>query len=194
MPTILLFDSYDSFTYNLKDYLEQEGAEVVIVQNDEMNIDEIRSLNVDGLLISPGPKKPEEAGNLMEVLAYFHDRLPILGVCLGHQALGIYNGYKLVQSTKPMHGKLSYIRVQEDEIFQQMPERFQVCRYHSLCLEAREDSELKVLSRAEDGAIMAIKHKHLPVYGVQYHPEAILTRFGQQLIANWLKVVTLHGR
>ena len=194
MPTILLYDSYDSFTYNLKDYLEQEGAIARVVQNDEMSLAELARLNFDGLVISPGPKKPVEAGNLMEVLDHFHDQMPILGVCLGHQAIGLHNGFNLVKARKPMHGKLSTIVVKENPLFELMPERFLACRYHSLVLEEVLPSRLEIIARSTDGEIMGIHHKDLPVYGVQYHPEAILTQFGQQLLANWLKVVTLHRR
>lgn len=196
MPRILLFDSYDSFTYNLKNYLEQAGAEVLVVMNDEKSMEEMMLLEIDGLVISPGPKKPEESGILMDVLAHFLTKIPILGVCLGHQALGLLHGFKLVKAPKPMHGKMSMVHLNpvSGSLFEGIPSSFKVCRYHSLVLEPELNTSISVTAKSDDGQIMALQHKQLPVYGVQYHPEAILTQYGQELIVNWLKVVTLQGR
>ncbi|MBI1308032.1 MAG: aminodeoxychorismate/anthranilate synthase component II [Bacteroidetes bacterium] len=193
MLKVLLYDSYDSFTYNLKDYLEQEGAVVKVVCNDELSLEEIIKIKPNGLVISPGPRHPEASGNLMEVLNHFYDKIPVLGVCLGHQAIGIKFGFRLVRNGYPMHGKVSDILRREDQLFKEIPEKFQVCRYHSLVLAGESPEELQILATASDGSIMAIRHKEFPVWGVQYHPEAILTEYGHELMRNWFEVVKNHA-
>lgn len=193
MSKILLYDSYDSFTFNLKHYLEESGAEVRVVRNDACSLSELIEGEFDGVVFSPGPRIPSESGNLMEVLAHFEQHLPILGVCLGHQAIGEHFGWELVKAQKPMHGKVSTIRVAQDELFTGCPESFEVCRYHSLLIQPKGETELIPLAWTSENEIMAVRHRDKPIWGVQYHPEAILTEHGHLVLRNWLKVVTLRG-
>ncbi len=192
MPNILLFDSYDSFTYNLKDYLEQCGANVNVVRNDQYSLQELSELAFDGIVLSPGPKNPEESGILMEVIDHYMRHKPILGVCLGHQAIGMHFGVDLEQMDVPMHGKVSIVHTKNHPMFKDIPPAFEVCRYHSLVLPDFEHDELEVVAHSDDHRVMAISHKTLPVWGVQYHPEAILTQFGIKMIQNYLDMVKLN--
>ncbi|MFT5724081.1 MAG: anthranilate synthase/aminodeoxychorismate synthase-like glutamine amidotransferase [Bacteroidia bacterium] len=191
MSNILLFDSYDSFTYNLKDYLEQCGAQVIVVKNDSHSIDELKAIDFDGIVLSPGPQTPEKSGNLMEVIDTFITTKPILGVCLGHQALGVYFGVPLAHLEVPMHGKVSILNGSTHSLFNGLPPSFEVCRYHSLVLPDFKNEQLEVIAVSDDNKVMAISHKQLPVWGVQFHPEAILTQYGLQMIANWHSMVKL---
>ncbi|MBO6517720.1 MAG: aminodeoxychorismate/anthranilate synthase component II [Bacteroidia bacterium] len=192
MLRILLFDSYDSFTYNLKDYLEQGGADVVVVRNDEKTLEELAEMDFQGIVLSPGPQTPEKSGILMEVIAHYRTRLPILGVCLGHQAIGLHHGISLEKLEAPMHGKVSMIHVNDHPLFTGMPPTFEVCRYHSLVLPEFEHEELEITALSDDHQVMALSHKKLPIWGVQFHPEAILTQFGIKMIQNWLNMVKLN--
>ncbi len=185
---ILLLDNYDSFTYNLYDYVLRLGAMCEVFRNDEISLSQTKHKNFDALLISPGPKRPREAGITMEIIDYYHDKYPILGVCLGHQALGEYFGASLVKAKLPMHGKTSFIRHFEKGIFKGLPLQFSVMRYHSLLLENLPDA-LEMLALTEGGELMAMQHRELPLVGVQFHPESILTEYGLPLIANWLEAV-----
>ena len=191
MSNILLFDSYDSFTYNLKDYLEQCGANVQVIKNDSHSIEQIKRLDFDGIVLSPGPETPKKAGNLLEVLDSFVQSKPILGVCLGHQAIGMYFGLPLVQLEVPVHGKVSILSHQDHPLFLDLPPSFEVCRYHSLVLPEFENEHLDVIAMSDDHQVMALSHKHLPVWGVQFHPEAILTQHGLNIIDNWHSMVKL---
>jgi anthranilate synthase component 2 len=188
---LLLLDNYDSFTYNLKDYLEQLGAHVLVVRNDERTIAELNKLPIQGIVISPGPGKPEHSGVLMELISYYHTRIPMLGICLGHQAIGQFFGAKLDKAKEPVHGKTSKIIVSDHPMFHNMPTTFKVCRYHSLLLKTPLPEPLDVTAHTEDGTIMAMAHKTLPIWGVQYHPEAILTENGLQLLRNWFSLIGL---
>lgn len=191
MSKILLFDSYDSFTYNLKDYLEQSGAEVIVIKNDTHTIEEILSLEFDGIVLSPGPETPEKAGALMEVIEKFYLAKPILGVCLGHQAIGVHFGVLLEQMEVPVHGKVSILSHTNHPLFSALPSSFEVCRYHSLVLTEFENEHLDVIALSDDHKVMALSHKHLPIWGVQFHPEAILTQHGLKMIENWHSMVKL---
>lgn len=191
MSNILLFDSYDSFTYNLKDYLEQCGAHVIVVKNDACSIPELQALDFDGIVLSPGPETPKKAGNLMAVIDTFIHTKPILGVCLGHQALGVYFDIPLIKLDVPMHGKVSILHHKNHPLFQGMPEAFEVCRYHSLVLPMFENEQLEVIAQSEDNKVMALSHRTLPVWGVQFHPEAILTQYGLKMMENWHNMVKL---
>ncbi len=191
MSNILLFDSYDSFTYNLKDYLEQCGAHVIVVKNDDCEIQDLLALDFDGIVLSPGPETPEKAGNLMAVIDTFIESKPILGVCLGHQALGLYFGIPLVKMEVPVHGKVSILTHESHPLFEGLPNSFEVCRYHSLVLPEFENEHLEVTAMSDDHKVMALSHRTLPVWGVQFHPEAILTQHGLQMIKNWQEMVKL---
>ncbi len=183
---IILFDNYDSFTYNLYDYLGRLGVRCQVWRNDALSLEQWQSLRPDALLISPGPKTPADAGLLLPVLAHFCHQIPVLGVCLGHQAIGQYFGAELHKAEKPMHGKTSLIRHQGIDIFEGLPNPMQVMRYHSLLLRGLPP-DLEVLASSEEGEIMALRHRLLPIHGVQFHPESILSPQGLRLLDNWLQ-------
>jgi anthranilate synthase component 2 len=179
---LLLLDNFDSYTYNLYDYLSQIGFEVHVVRNDTA-LSEITRYNYSGIVFSPGPSRPQDAGVMIQVLEYYYEKLPILGVCLGHQAIGEFFGAQLVKH-RPHHGKISLLTTKPDPIFENTGEPVQVVRYHSLVLENLPDC-LESIAESEDGKIMALRHKTLPIYGLQFHPEAILTKDGLQILKNW---------
>ncbi len=180
---ICLIDNYDSFTYNLYDYLCRLGIECVVFRNDEVPFEELD--NFDALVLSPGPQRPELAGYLMDIVRIYADKLPILGVCLGHQALGLYYGAELNKAKVPVHGKTSEIKHFNNDIFYNIENPMQVMRYHSLILDKLPDV-LIPLAYTDKGELMAMRHKKLPLWGVQFHPESILTPSGIKLISNWL--------
>ncbi len=185
MKKILLLDNFDSFTYNLLDYLGRVGA-VCEVHRNNVSLETLKQENYVGVLLSPGPGKPQEAGNLIDVLAYFHQKLPILGVCLGHQAIGEFFGAKLLKAQKPMHGKISKITLTQDSVlFRDLPKQLGVVRYHSLVLQNLPKC-LEATALSQENEIMALQHTFLPICGVQFHPEAALTNFGLQMIENWV--------
>jgi anthranilate synthase/aminodeoxychorismate synthase-like glutamine amidotransferase len=191
-----MLDNYDSFTWNLVDYLEQLNTRVQVVRNDEVSVLELQRHPWDGIVISPGPRKPEESGILMEVIEHFHEKIPMLGICLGHQALGSYFGWKLYQMTEPVHGKTSTLVHENHPMFQSCPEEFEVCRYHSLALKEIKNQSLLSTSWACDDkngrVCMSLCHKQLPLWGIQYHPEAILTENGLQVLKNWINFNDLN--
>lgn len=184
---ILLIDNYDSFTYNLYQFLCELGAEVVVRRNDEITIDEIRSLNPDQIIISPGPCTPTEAGVSVELVQALAPDYPILGVCLGHQSIGAAFGAEVVSAHEIVHGKLSKIRHDGQGIFGALPNPLTATRYHSLIIEEESlPEELEVCARSEDGTIMAVRHREHDVTGVQFHPESILTEAGHELLGNFI--------
>lgn len=185
---LLVLDNFDSFTYTLVDYLRQAGANCTVVRNN-MPLESITAQAYDGVVLSPGPGAPRQAGQLMAVIEYYHTRLPMLGVCLGQQALGEFFGAQLGLATRPMHGKVSAIRVDtRDALFQNMPNRFNITRYHSLVLQTLP-AGLLPLAYTAAGEVMAIRHRTRPLWGVQFHPEAVLTEYGLALLSNWIGVV-----
>jgi anthranilate synthase/aminodeoxychorismate synthase-like glutamine amidotransferase len=186
---LLLLDNFDSFTYNLVDYFGQAGICVEVVRND-VSLDEIKQLPVTGVVLSPGPGIPEKAGCLMEVIQYYHERVPMLGICLGHQALGEFFGARLEKGIKPMHGKVSEITCEEDPLFDKMPKIMPVVRYHSLVLRDTPDCVVPLAFTAA-GELMAFKHNTLPLYALQFHPEAALTTYGLQMIRNWVSIANI---
>lgn len=182
---VFLLDNYDSFTYMLKDYINQLGEDCVVYRNNEISLEEIKLLNFDSIVISPGPCTPQDAGICMELIAYYFDKKPILGVCLGHQALGQFFGATLTKAEKPMHGKVSTIQVNNDSLlFKELPAEFSVMRYHSLVLK-NLGSPLKITAQTSQHEIMAIEHTHLPLAGVQFHPESVLSDNGLAILRNW---------
>ncbi|QJX47132.1 aminodeoxychorismate/anthranilate synthase component II [Hymenobacter taeanensis] len=185
---LLLLDNFDSFTYNLLDYFRQLGCEVIVRRND-VPLPVLEELAFDGIVLSPGPGVPREAGVLLPVIEAWHQRVPMLGVCLGHQALGEFFGAELRRGARPMHGKVSEIEwTQPDVLWQGLPARMPVARYHSLILQ-QLPATFDVLARTTDvqQEIMAFRHQQLPLYGVQFHPEALLTPHGLALLGNWVK-------
>lgn len=181
---ILLIDNYDSFTYNLFQYLGELGEVIKVVRNDEITVEEIRALNPDGIVLSPGPGRPENAGILIELIQSLYQDYPILGICLGHQAIGYAFGSEIVKALNVMHGKTSTLQVTSQPLFHAIEEPIEVMRYHSLVIKKdtlTKDFEVLALS-TDDHEIMAIKHKDYPLYGYQFHPESVGTLSGKQLL------------
>jgi anthranilate synthase/aminodeoxychorismate synthase-like glutamine amidotransferase len=184
---IVVLDNYDSFTYNLVQYLGELGADVSVYRNDEVSVETIETLKPTHVVISPGPCTPNEAGISLELIRRLAGRVPLLGVCLGHQAIGQAFGGKVVRAKRVMHGKTSRIGHDGKGIFEKIPNRFVATRYHSLVVErASLPGCLDVSADAEDGEIMGLRHRSLPVEGVQFHPEALLTENGHELLHNFL--------
>jgi len=186
----LLLDNYDSFTYNLKDYLEQSGEQCVVIRNDELNLRDIQQLDFDNIVLSPGPKTPSEAGCMNEIIEEFMDKKPILGICLGHQALGILFGGELVKAAYPMHGKISKISHTGHPIFSDIPSPTEVMRYHSLLIKNLDHPDIEIIAYTSGGEVMAIAHRYKKLAGLQFHPESILTIHGKRMIQNWLKFIS----
>jgi anthranilate synthase/aminodeoxychorismate synthase-like glutamine amidotransferase len=186
---ILVIDNYDSFTYNLVQYLGELGAQLEVRRNDQTSIEEIARLRPERIVISPGPKTPNEAGICLEVIEKLAGRMPILGVCLGHQAIGQAFGGKVIRAPEIMHGKTSEIRHDGKTIFSGLPNPFSATRYHSLIVERSTlPSCLEISATTSDGLIMGLRHTEMKVEGVQFHPESVLTDAGKQLLANFLKL------
>ncbi len=186
---LLVIDNYDSFTYNLVQYLGELGAEIRVARNDTIALDEIAALRPDRIVISPGPGTPDDAGISLELIKRFHGTIPILGVCLGHQAIGQAFGGRVSRAKRQMHGKTSEITHDGRGVFRGLPPRFLATRYHSLAvLEQGFPSELEVSARADDGEIMGLRHRRSPVEGVQFHPESVLTDQGKALLKNFLSL------
>lgn len=187
---ILVIDNYDSFTWNLVHYLEELGTKTFVIRNDQMTADEAQALKPDGILLSPGPCTPNEAGICLEVLRKAPESLPVLGVCLGHQAIGQAFGGEVIRAREIRHGKISEIRNLGSGLFEGLPQRYNVVRYHSLAVRAVELPESLIPDAwTDDGEIMSIHHKDRPIFGVQFHPESILTEHGHALLKNFLKMV-----
>jgi anthranilate synthase/aminodeoxychorismate synthase-like glutamine amidotransferase len=185
---ILVIDNYDSFTYNLVQYLGELGAEMTVVRNDAMTVDEVKEMKPDAIVISPGPCTPKEAGISVETIREVHVAIPILGVCLGHQSMGEAFGGKVIKAPKLMHGKTSEIHHNGQGIFSQLPNPFIATRYHSLVVEKETLPDcLEVTAWTADGVIMGLKHKEFPTIGVQFHPESIMTTSGKQILRNFLE-------
>lgn len=185
---LLMIDNYDSFTFNLVQYFGELGAEVEVFRNDEITIAQIEARRPDRLVVSPGPCSPAEAGISVEAIQHFAGKLPILGVCLGHQAIGAALGGRIVRAQQLMHGKVSEITTTRQGVFAGLPERFKVNRYHSLAIErASCPADLQLTAWTDDGEIMGVRHRELPIQGVQFHPESILTEHGHAMLKNFLE-------
>jgi anthranilate synthase component 2 len=185
---ILMIDNYDSFTYNLVQYFGELGAEVEVFRNDEITVAGVAERRPERLVISPGPCSPAEAGISVEAIRHFAGKLPILGVCLGHQAIGAAFGGKIVRAQQLMHGKTSVITTTCEGVFSGLPEQFTVNRYHSLAIEkASAPRELRTTAWTDDGEIMGVRHETLAIQGVQFHPESILTEHGHAMLKNFLE-------
>ena len=190
-----MVDNYDSFVYNLSAYMRELGQEVLVRRADEVTLSEIYEENPEGIILSPGPKRPADAAESHQVLKEFQNKIPILGVCLGHQVIGQAFGAKVCKGKRPMHGKISEIRHNGTGLFANLPSSFAVTRYHSLVVsEDHLPSCFAVSARSEDGAIMGLEHRELPVYSVQFHPEAVLTQYGRELLMNFHKICERWGQ
>jgi anthranilate synthase/aminodeoxychorismate synthase-like glutamine amidotransferase len=187
---ILFIDNYDSFTYNLVDYFGQYQPDLIVKRNDKITVKDITSINPKGIVLSPGPGNPSDAGICKEVIRCFHKSAYIFGVCLGHQCIGEIFGARIIRAPEPIHGKTATIFHNNSEIFHTVPTPFEASRYHSLIIERNSfPDELEITAETEDGLIMGIRHKNYPVTGVQFHPESILTTVGKTIIKNWLNEI-----
>lgn len=187
---LLIIDNYDSFTYNLVQYFGELGTEMRVVMNDEVTVEEIANVIAPTrILISPGPGTPDAAGISLSVIEQFADKLPILGVCLGHQSIGQHFGGRVVRAPEPVHGKPTRVEHDGKTIFANIPNDFEAGRYHSLIVSRDEwPDELEISATSPDGLVMGLRHKHLPVEGVQFHPESILTEHGRKLLQNFMRL------
>lgn len=187
---ICMIDNYDSFTFNIVQQVRELGADLRVFRNDKITVEELEALHPDALLLSPGPGRPEEAGILLDAIRHFTGRIPMLGVCLGHQAIGQVFGCAIIRASRVMHGKASEVTCDGSGIFQGLEARpFKAMRYHSLCIDPETLKEpLLVTATAEDGCIMGVRHSELPIYGVQFHPESIMTPCGKRLFRNFLRI------
>jgi anthranilate synthase/aminodeoxychorismate synthase-like glutamine amidotransferase len=184
---ILFIDNYDSFTYNLVDYFGQYQPDLLVKRNDKISLEEIASIDPDGIVLSPGPGNPDDAGICNDVIRTFYKKKQIFGVCLGHQCIGEVFGAKIIRAPQPVHGKIAQIMHKNAEIFRGLSTPFEATRYHSLIIEKKSiPDDLEITAETEDGLIMGICHKKFPVCGVQFHPESILTTKGKTIIKNWL--------
>ncbi|MGE0756289.1 MAG: aminodeoxychorismate/anthranilate synthase component II [Pirellulaceae bacterium] len=189
---ILVVDNYDSFVHNLARYFQRLGQETLVVRNDAVTVADLEHLDPAALVLSPGPCAPQQAGRSLEFVRHFWNRKPLLGVCLGHQTIAEALGGRIVRAPEPMHGRTSLIQHDACGVFQDVPNPTVVCRYHSLVVEpATLPASLAVTARTADGVIMAIQHREAPVFGVQFHPEAILTEHGYRMLANFLTLAGL---
>lgn len=189
----LMVDNYDSFVYNLARYLEELHETVEVVRNDKITIEKIEELieagNLDGIIISPGPKTPKDCGICREIVKEMSGRVPILGVCLGHQIIGYVYGATVEKGVRPMHGKVTGIHTTGEGVFRNLPEHYKVTRYHSLVVSDRALPDcMEIDARSEEGVIMGMHHKELPLYSVQFHPEAVLTEYGHELLHNFTEI------
>ena len=190
---VLVIDNYDSFVYNLVQYLGELGAEPLVHRHDELSLDEIVALEPDAVLISPGPGRPDDAGVSNAVIGAFAGRVPVLGVCLGHQCIGQVYGGEVVRAPKVMHGKTSLIRHSNVGVFAGLPQPLEATRYHSLVVDRASVPDcLEITAETDDGIVMGLRHKDLPVEGVQFHPESILTAGGHDLLRNFLSQATAN--
>ena len=185
----ILIDNYDSFTYNLFHYLGELGARLEVHRNDKISVDEVMAKHPQGIILSPGPCTPDTAGICLDLIKRAAGKVPIFGVCLGHQAIGQVFGGKVIRAPKPMHGKLSKVHHTNKGMFRDVPNDFDATRYHSLTVEPETfpSTELEITAQSEDGVIQGLQHKTLPIFGVQFHPESIASEHGHKILANFLQ-------
>ena len=190
----LMIDNYDSFVYNLKAYLQELGRDILVRRSDELTLDDIQAMQPQGIILSPGPKRPWDAQLCVDTVKRFGGKIPLLGVCLGHQVLGHCAGAVVEKGARPMHGKVTRVRHNGTGLFAGLPREFNVTRYHSLVV--RQDTlpeDYQVDCVAEDGAVMGLSHRTLPLFGVQFHPEAVLTQYGHELLENFCRLAEEGG-
>jgi anthranilate synthase component 2 len=188
---ILLIDNYDSFTYNLVHYVSELGTEVIVRRNDKITVQQALDLNPSGILLSPGPCDPDKAGICLDLVgAVSLSKIPLLGVCLGHQTIGQYFGGKIIKCHEVVHGKMGIIKHENSQLFKGLPSPIEATRYHSLIVERSTlPDELTVTAETEDGVIMGLSHKNLPIHGVQFHPESIVSQYGHELLKNFINIL-----
>ena len=185
----LMIDNYDSFVYNLKAYFEELGKEIAVIRCDKITLEEIEDMQPSGIILSPGPKRPQDATLCIDIVEKFQEKIPILGVCLGHQVLGLCSGATVEKGIFPIHGKISEISNNGLRLFAGLPTKFNVTRYHSLVVNKNTISNnYSIDATTADGVVMGISHKTLPLYGVQFHPEAVLTEYGHELLENFCHI------
>lgn len=185
----VMIDNYDSFVYNLIAYFQGLGSDILVIKNDEVTLEQLEAMHPEGIIISPGPKSPASAGLSGEIVERFKGKVPLLGVCLGHQVIGFTFGASIVKGQRPMHGKLTALWHNGSGLFQHLPNGYRVTRYHSLVIDQNTlPDDLQIDARTQDGAVMAISHKTSPIYGVQFHPEAVLTEYGHELLNNFIRI------
>lgn len=188
----LMIDNYDSFVYNLVSYFLEENIEIEVLRNDVVSLDyiekKLEARELEGIIISPGPKSPKDCGLCNEIVKKFYKKIPIFGVCLGHQIIGHVFGANVDKAIKPMHGKVENIKNEGRNIFKNLPSDIKVTRYHSLIIKENLPSEFIVDAKTEDEIIMAISHKSYPLYGVQFHPEAVMTEYGHEMVRNFIDI------
>ena len=187
---VLMIDNYDSFVFNLVRYIEELGEEVLIYRNDKITIEEIEKLKIDGIIISPGPKSPKESGISLEIIDKFKNKIPILGICLGHQCIGHYFKGEIIKGIEPVHGKVSFVKHNNKGIFKNVKNPLRVTRYHSLIVNNKNiPNEIEITCETENHVVMGIKHKYYPIYGVQFHPEAEMTEDGHKILNNFIEII-----
>lgn len=196
IPVIVIIDNYDSFTYNLVNICEVLEPEIKVFRNDEITPEQIRKLNPDGIIYSPGPGKPDESGNLEWLIRDLHTEYPMLGICLGHQAIAEVFGAKIIHANEIVHGKQDQVQIcRPSRLFQGLDPFFQAGRYHSLAVNIDEEhSPLQITARTEDGTVMALSHETCPVFGIQFHPESILTPDGKTILNNFIQLARTHAQ
>ena len=186
---MILIDNYDSFTYNIVEYFRELGVSPRIYTNNAINIDELQKMDFDQIVLSPGPGDPLSAGICLNIIHQFHTNKKILGICLGHQCIAHYFGANIIQDKHPTHGKTSQIYFKENPLFKNIPQGFLATRYHSLIVDKQTiNNDIDIIAETGDGLIMGIQHRHYPVFGLQFHPEAILTEYGKVLLKNFLEM------
>ncbi|MCM3126803.1 anthranilate synthase component II [Paenibacillus provencensis] len=191
---LAIIDNFDSFTYNLVQYLSELGQQVTVYRNDSITLNALEILNPDYIVISPGPSNPSNAGISLELINYFAGKVPILGVCLGHQAIGQAFGAEVRPADRPMHGKTSLIHHEGKGLFQNLPNPLTVARYHSLIVHHEVPDDIEVTATSEAGEIMALRHRKYDIEGVQFHPESIITPYGKQILNNFLQIYSVQKR
>ena len=189
MKKIILIDNYDSFTFNLYHYLSSLKVHVDVIRNDKITSKEILKRRYNKIVISPGPGNPDQSGNCLKIVKFLYKRIPILGVCLGHQIIGQVFGSKIIQARKLMHGKTSKITTKKNGILKNLPKTFEATRYHSLIIDKKSlSSDLEITAETKDGLIMGVQHKEYDVHGVQFHPESIKTKLGMKILKNFIRI------
>ncbi len=185
----LMIDNYDSFVYNLVRYFKELNQDIKVVRRDKIDFNLIDEKNIEGIIISPGPKSPNETLECIQIINTFKNKIPILGVCLGHQCIGYYFGANIVKGKFPMHGKISSIETDQKGLFKGIPKKFNVTRYHSLIIDRETlPTELEITALSEDGVIMGVRHREYKIEAIQFHPEAVITEFGHEIIDNFINM------